>query len=88
MKSARLPESNGMVLCTLVEKMEWDGREHPTARIDGNTLIIPDFGKVYFAELLIGDYARRLTLVRIQLGSPEGGDATASEIETNGSFWP
>lgn len=84
----RLPESNGLVYCTLVESMEWDGKPHPDATIEGHVLTIPDFGKVYFGEMFISDFSRRLTMVRIALGSPIGGDMAMGEVETNGSFWP
>jgi len=87
-RSTRLPESNGLVYCTLVESMEWVGKPHPTATIDGHVLTIPDFGKVYFGEMFISDFSRRLTLVRIDLGSPAGGFMAMAEVETNGSFWP
>jgi len=82
------PESNGIIYSTLVERMEWEGRPHPSATIEGNALIIPDFGTAYFGELLTTDVSRRLTMVRMQLGSPVGGDVAASEVETNGSFYP
>lgn len=83
-----LPSSNGLVNCTIVEKMEWEGKEHPDATIDGNLLTIPDFGKVYFGGMLISPNSRRLTMVRIQLGSPDGGEVTASEVEDPVTTWP
>jgi hypothetical protein len=87
-RSGTLPSSNGIVCCTIVEKMEWDGAPHPKAKIDGNLLIIPDFGRVYFGVLLISENSRRLTMVRIQLGSPDGGELCAADVEDNGSRWP
>jgi len=83
-----LPISNGMVACTIVEKMEWEGRPHPEATIDGNLLIVPEFGKVYFGGMLLSENSRRLTMVRIQLGSPEGGEISASEVEDPVVNWP
>src|SRR5262245_36162100 len=44
--------SNGIIFCSIVEKMEWAGADHAKARIEGNRLIIPDFGSVSFGELL------------------------------------
>jgi hypothetical protein len=87
-RSETLPASGGVVYCTIVESMMWDGKPHPTARVDGNSLVIPDFGRVYFGGLLITDVSRRLTMVRLQLGSPDGGDGSACEVESNGSNWP
>lgn len=80
--------SNGMAHATIVEKMEWEGRPHPNATIDGNFLYVPDFGRVYFGELFLSHSSRRLTMLRFQLGSPDGGDISVSDVEPNGSTWP
>lgn len=86
--AAQLPESGGLIYCTLVESMTWEGKPHPDAEIQGHRLTIPDFGKIYFAEMLIGSLARRLTMMRAVLGSPVGGTLSAGDVETNGVFWP
>jgi hypothetical protein len=86
--AGRLPEAGGVAKCTLVEEMAWAGEPHPTATIDGHALIIPDFGKVYFGEMVITECSRRLTMVRCQLGSEDGGEVSAAEGEANGHTWP
>jgi hypothetical protein len=78
----------GTVKCTLVSQMEWADKPHPNATIEGNTVIIPDFGTVYFGESYITWCSRRLTMVRFQLGSPDGGEGSAAAGETNGGAWP
>lgn len=87
-RAGKLPESNGLVYTTIVEKMAWTDKQHPDATIDGNVLIVPDFGRIFFGELFVNEYSRRLTMVRLDLGSPTGGDGTMAEAETNGSYWP
>jgi hypothetical protein len=82
------PQSGGMAMCTLVKEMTWVGKPHPEAKIDGHVLIVPEFGKVYFAEMVITHEYRRLSMVRVQLGSPDGGDVTGGCVETDGSFFP
>jgi hypothetical protein len=82
------PEANGTVKCTIVKEMHWDGDKHPTATIHGHVVRVPDFGKIYFGELYITGDSRRLTMVRFQLGSPNGGEVVAAEGETNGVPWP
>jgi hypothetical protein len=79
---------NGMVKSTLVTAMDWAGEKHPEATIDGHGIIIPEFGKVYFAEMFVTRGARRLTMATFQLGSDDGGDATAASGDTNGEKWP
>ena len=82
------PEANGTVKCTIVQEMHWDGAPHPTATIHGHVVHVPDFGKIYFGEMFITGESRRLTMVRFQLGSEDGGEVTAAEGETNGRTGP
>ena len=51
-------------------------------------VVLPGFGRVFFGELLIAQYSRRLTMVRMALGSDAGGSASAGDVETNGSWSP
>jgi hypothetical protein len=82
------PEANGTVKCTIVQEIRWDGAPHPTATIHGHVVRVPNFGKIYFGELFLTGESRRLTMVRFQLGSNDGGEVTAAEGETNGGNWP
>ena len=66
-----------------MQEIRWDGAPHPTATIHGHVVHVPDFGKIYFGEMFITGDSRRLTMVRFQLGSPDGGEVTAAEGETN-----
>ena len=84
----QLPEAGGVAKCTLVQEMVWANAPHPTATIDGHALIIPDFGRVFFGEMVITECSRRLTMVRCQLGSADGGELSAAEGEANGHTWP
>lgn len=84
----RAPKARGYLYCTVVSRIRWVGNPHPEAKIQDNVVAVPEFGRIYFGELLVSDSARRLTMVRIKLGSPEGGDLCMSEVETNGSTWP
>jgi len=82
------PEACGRVKCTIVQEIAWAGAPHPTATIHGHVVRVPNFGRIYFGEMFITDEARRLTMVRFQLGSDDGGEVTAGEGETNGTVWP
>ena len=82
------PEAKGTVKCTIVQEIRWDGPPHPTATIHGHVVKVPNFGKIYFGEMFITGESRRLTMVRFQLGSDDGGEVTAAEGETNGTIWP
>lgn len=79
---------DGVIYATIVEKIEWKGKPYPGAIIDGHTLKVPEFGTISFGELLIAGAERRLTMVRVELGSPIGGYVDAGDMASNGSFFP
>ena len=87
-KVTGFPIAHGKVKCTLVQKIEWDGEPYPTATIDGHVVHVPNFGRIYFGEMFITADSRRLTMVRFQLGSDDGGEVVAGDGETNPSTWP
>ena len=72
---------NEVLLCSLVEKIETD---LPGAQIEGHTIIVPHFGKVALAEVFARRNMRTLTMLRFQLGSPDGGGGTGGGGSTNG----
>jgi hypothetical protein len=83
------PHTKGPLYATVVSGISWQEKppERPT-RIQGNRLSIDGLGTLYFGEIFIDDNARRLTLLRFQLGSPDGGDGSACELQSNGGGWP
>jgi hypothetical protein len=81
-KVTGFPVANGTVRTTIVQKIEWDGAPHPTALIYGNVVRVPNFGKIYFGEMVITDHTRRLTMVRFQLGSDDGGEVSVGGGES------
>ena len=78
-------ESKGLVRCSLVEELRFDSTE--ITRF-GYILDIPQFGRIYLAELLISRYARRLNMLRVEMGCPAEGSVTISGSESNGSTYP
>ncbi|MCU1237243.1 MAG: hypothetical protein JWP63_5210 [Candidatus Solibacter sp.] len=82
------PIAKGAVRCTIVKKIEWEGAPVPKVEIHGHVVYIPDFGKVYFGEMFITGHSRRLSMVRFQLGSPDGGEIVAADGDVPGSTFP
>jgi hypothetical protein len=76
------------VLTTIVKSLRWTKREPKTARIEGLTVKVDDFGRIHFGELLVEGDSRRLTMMRLRLGSPEGGSVDFAEVQSNGSWYP
>jgi hypothetical protein len=87
-RRAGLIVRNGIVYTTIVEKIAWVDKAFPGSKIDGHVVTIPDFGQIFFGELLVGSSERRLTMVRFDMGSPIGGWADGGGVDTNGSFYP
>jgi hypothetical protein len=69
--------------CSFVRTINWGGRTIP-----GHVLAQPGFGTIYFGEMLITDRERRVTMVRIQLGSQNAGQAVFAENAPDGTWWP
>jgi hypothetical protein len=84
----KTPEASGLIVCTLAHRVDWAGDPHPQAKIEGHRITFPDFGVIYFGETTITGTSRRVTLMRFQFGSPDGGDGTAGDGEGNGTEWP
>jgi hypothetical protein len=78
----------GVIYTTIVEKINWKGKPYPGATIDGHTVKVPEFGTIYFGELLIATTERRLTMARFELGSPIGGFIDSVDVGSNGSAYP
>jgi hypothetical protein len=81
----RMPGECGTVLCTLVKDMEVSC---PGVKRKGHVFTIPEFGKVFVAELVAENSHRILTMLRFELGSPGGGSGTAGQAQSNGKTIP
>ncbi|HUE04290.1 MAG TPA: hypothetical protein VMR62_32365 [Bryobacteraceae bacterium] len=76
-------QRGSFALCSFVRSINWGGREIP-----GHVLALPDFGAIYFGEILLNDRERRVTMVRMQLGCENAGQAVFAETDPNGTWWP
>jgi hypothetical protein len=74
-----LIEGRGMMYATIVKEIHWTKDKHPTATIDHHTILVPGFGQIFFGEIFITDVSRRLTMMRLQLGSTDGIKVTSTE---------
>jgi hypothetical protein len=79
----------GVIYTTIVSEIKWaTGKGYPGAKIDGHSVIVPEFGRIFFGELFIASSERRMTMVRFELGSPWGGWADGGDVGSNGSIYP
>jgi hypothetical protein len=52
--------------------------------VNGHCVYIPDFGTIYLGEVIIKDGHRKITMMRLALGSPVEGDVTIADGDGNG----
>ena len=84
--AGRLLRGYGTIYATLVKSITWSGQPFAGATIDNNVVTIPNFGKIFFGELIITERSRRLTMARLELGSPTGGEVAVAEVDSNGTW--
>ena len=84
-RAQELPGPCGIVLCSLAKDIHVDC---PGVTRKGHVLTVPEFGKIYVAELIAEHSRRTLTMLRFELGSPGGGGGTAGSGQSNGSSYP
>lgn len=80
----RVTLGNEVLLCSLVEKIETDLGDLPGVKVEGHTIKVPHFGRIALAEVFAGKGIRTLTMIRFQLGSPDGGGGSSGGGSTNG----
>jgi len=80
-KIVALDEDRKVAICSLVEKIETrlkgvDAKRH--------LIEVPNFGKIFLAEIFAYPGTRTLTMLRLELGSPHVADITVAETGGNG----
>lgn len=87
--TAPLPAIREGIFCgTFATGLHWLGKEPANTHIVGNKVTIDGFGSIYLGEIMIMEGFRRVTMLRFQLGSPDGGDGSAIDVQSNGTGWP
>ncbi|HUS07850.1 MAG TPA: choice-of-anchor P family protein [Bryobacteraceae bacterium] len=73
------------IACTLVKDCE---SLPPGVKREGHVFHIPHFGTVHLAECICTPYKKRLTMLRLEMGSPAEGDAALADAEGGGRWEP
>jgi hypothetical protein len=78
-------EPHGVINCSLVKELT-PGKFPGIERVGhyGHVLVVPEFGKIHLAELTMTHGSKTLTMIRVELGSPNGGGVTAGVSGNNG----
>jgi hypothetical protein len=80
----KVPDAQGVLLCSLVKDMK---TTCPGVKRQGHAFVVPQFGKVFVAEMLAKHGTRTLTMLRLEMGSPVSGTNVVAEASVNGSPW-
>ena len=86
--NAGLIEARGYIHGTIVKSIRWAGKPYPDATITGHMVKVPEFGRIYFGEILIARDSRRVTTLRVEFGSPFGGSMASTDYQDNGGWSP
>ena len=78
-------EDRQVAVCSLVEKIETKLKGVDPKR---HLIEVPNFGKIFLAEIFAEPGTRTLTMLRLELGSPHVADATIAETRANGQPSP
>lgn len=74
------------MICSFVTEIK--GLNGPEIQSCGPIVVIPQFGTVYLGELMITHGMRRVTMLRLELGSPDGGSFAVGAGTGNGTGYP
>jgi hypothetical protein len=83
-----LPEEGGTLHGTIVNEVRWTNQRLSDVTIEGNRITIPDFGTVFLGEIYVASHERRLIMLRLQIGSPVGGETDVGDLSSDGHLWP
>jgi len=84
-KALKASEVDGVFLCSIVKEIKVDC---PGVKVDGHSMYVPGFGKVYLGELLIRHGEKTLTMLRFELGSTTSGSGSGGGSKSNGTHFP
>jgi hypothetical protein len=75
----------GMIRCSLIKNLA----HSRLSRVgDQEVIVVPDFGTIYLGEVYMEQSSRRLTMMRLELGSPVAGSIALGGGSGNGLPYP
>jgi len=83
-----ITEYHGRFFCTLVKNIELSGTDGGSIEKEWYTIKWDGFGRIFLGELIISDKDRKVTMVRLKMGSSGGGKGSAGGGETNSGTAP
>jgi hypothetical protein len=90
----RPPEAHGALLCSLVKEVKFkcldEGQDvcPGVTRHGRHRFHVREFGNVFLGEVLFQHSQKTLTMLRVELGSPNGAGLIVVQASSNGQPWP
>jgi len=89
-RRARLRRTDaGAIIGTIVRSLEWEGEPFPGSTFEPdhhNRVKVPGLGMLSLGEIVIDKQARRITMIRGDLGSYMGAELAVCDYQDNGGF--
>jgi hypothetical protein len=79
---------DGVLHTSLVKQVRPVGSNNSEELPYAYAIKIPHVGSVYLGELFVSEDTKRLTMLRVELGSPVAGSLAASTAVSNGRWYP
>jgi hypothetical protein len=85
-KSGRIAQENrGVAICSLANSID---TKCPGVEVEGHMVTVPQFGRIFIAEVISSEGTKSISMLRFELGSPHEGQLLAAGAKTNGTPWP
>ena len=80
-----LADHRGRCHASVVKKIELEGPDDEKSKIkvDRHSIIWDGFGKIFLGEVIVTDKDRRVTMMRLKMGSSAGGTGGVTDGQTN-----
>jgi hypothetical protein len=83
-----ITEYHGRFFCTLVKNIELSDTEGGSIEKECYSIKWKGFGRIFLGELIISDKDRKVSIMRLKMGSDAGGHGSSGGGETNSSTAP
>jgi len=90
----KAPAAHGSLLCSVVKEVQFkcldEGQDvcAGVKRHGRHRFHVRDFGNIFLGEVLFQYGQKTLTMLRIELGSPNGAGLIVGQADINGRHWP
>jgi hypothetical protein len=81
---------HGKYFCTLVKKIEAVGspEDLKNIHVDGYSIKWDGFGWIFLGEVIVCDKYRRVTMIRLKMGSDAGGHGSIGDVQSDSGLVP